>query len=202
MGRENEMDNNMENWIDTLIEYIDGCKSTPLSGGKVSVPKEEYISMLEELKSLVPRELERSRDIIAKKDSILAEAQAKADALVNNAAKEAGLMIDENEIVALANMRADEIISKSRQKAAEILDQAEEEAEGIQLGAMQYTSAMLNGLETMFQNLFDNQKEQFEGVVGGLEKNLEKIKANHAEIDTQLALWTNQDGKKEEEEEE
>lgn len=187
----------MEELIDELVAFIDGCKPTPLSGGKVSVPKEDFLVQLEELKMEIPPEIERSREIVAKKDMILSEAQNKADSLINNAAKEAGLMIDENEIVALANMRADEIIKNAKQKAEDILDQAQEEAEGIQLGAMQYTSSMLQGLETMFQTLFDNQKEQLEGIVDGLGKNLSKIKSNHAEIDTQLSLWMDQEEKKE-----
>lgn len=182
----------IEELIDELAAFIDGCKTTPLSGGKVSVPKEEFLAQLEELKLEIPPEVERSKEIVERKDMILAEAQQKADALINHAAKEAGIMIDENEIVALANMRADEIIKNAKKKAADILDQAQDEAEGIQLGAMQYTSNMLAGLENMFQTLFDNQKEQLDAMVEGLGKNLSKIKSNRAEIDTQLSLWMNQ----------
>lgn len=182
----------IEELIDELAAFIDGCKTTPLSGGKVSVPKEEFLAQLEELKLEIPPEVERSKEIVERKDMILAEAQQKADALINHAAKEAGIMIDENEIVALANMRADEIIKNAKKKAADILDQAQDEAEGIQLGAIQYTSNMLAGLENMFQTLFDNQKEQLDAMVEGLGKNLSKIKSNRAEIDTQLSLWMNQ----------
>lgn len=190
----------MEELIDELTAFIDGCKAVPLSGGKVSVPKEDFLAQLEELRLEIPSEVERSREIVAKKDMILSEAQSRADGLINNAAKEAGLMIDENEIVALANMRADEIIKNAKQKAGDILDQAQEEAEGIQLGAMQYTSTMLAGLESMFQTLYENQKEQMEIMVEGLAKNLAKIKSNKAEIDTQLSLWTSQTAKDAEEE--
>lgn len=190
----------IEELIDELAAFIDGCKTTPLSGGKVSVPKEEFLAQLEELKLEIPPEVERSKEIVERKDMILAEAQQKADALINHAAKEAGIMIDENEIVALANMRADEIIKNAKKKAADILDQAQDEAEGIQLGAMQYTSNMLAGLENMFQTLFDNQKEQLDAMVEGLGKNLSKIKSNRAEIDTQLSLWMNQSESEETEE--
>lgn len=190
----------IEELIDELAAFIDGCKTTPLSGGKVSVPKEEFLAQLEELKLEIPPEVERSKEIVERKDMILAEAQQKADALINHAAKEAGIMIDENEIVALANMRADEIIKNAKKKAADILDQAQDEAEGIQLGAMQYTSNMLAGLENMFQTLFDNQKEQLDAMVEGLGKNLSKIKSNRAEIDTQLSLWMNQPESEETEE--
>lgn len=183
----------LEDLIDELAVFLDNCKATPFSAGKVSVPKDEFLAQLEELKMEIPSEVERSREIVARKDMIIAEAQSKAEAAINNAAKEAAIMIDESEIVAMANMRADEIINAAREQAAQILADAREEAEGIQLGAMKYTSGMMAGLENMFETLFDVQKEQYGQLVEGLGANLNKIKQNRAEIDTQLSLWMDQE---------
>lgn len=188
----------IEELIEELAVFIDNCKPAPFSAGKVSVPKEEFLAQLEELKMEIPGEVERSREIVARKDLLIAEAQNKADTIVNNAAKEASIMIDENEIVAMANMRADEILKEARQKAADIIADAKEEAEGIQIGAMQYTNTMMEGLENMFQTLYDGQKAQYEELMEGLGKNLSKIKNNHAEIATQVSLWLDQEESEEE----
>jgi len=190
----------LEDLIDELAVFLDNCKATPFSAGKVSVPKEEFLAQLEELKMEIPSEVERSREIVARKDMIIAEAQAKAEAAINNAAKEAAIMIDESEIVAMANMRADEIINAAREQAAQILAEANEEAEGIQIGAMQYTSNMMAGLENMFSSLYDIQKEQYSQLIEGLGANLNKIKQNRAEIDTQLSIWVDQEEEDYEEE--
>ena len=189
----------LEDLIDELAVFLDNCKATPFSAGKVSVPKEEFLAQLEELKMEIPSEVERSREIVARKDMIIAEAQSKAEATVANAAKEAAIMIDESEIVAMANMRADEIINDAKEQAAQILADAREEAEGIQLGAMKYTSGMMAGLEGMFETLYDIQREQYGQLVEGLGANLNKIKQNRAEIDTQLSLWMDQEEDEEEE---
>lgn len=189
----------LEDLIDELAVFLDNCKATPFSAGKVSVPKEEFLAQLEELKMEIPSEVERSREIVARKEMIIAEAQSKAEATINNAAKEAAIMIDESEIVAMANMRADEIINDARNQAAQILAEAREEAEGIQLGAMKYTSGMMAGLENMFASLYDVQKEQYSQLVEGLGANLNKIKQNRAEIDTQLSLWMDQEEELDEE---
>lgn len=189
----------LEDLIDELAVFLDNCKATPFSAGKVSVPKEEFLAQLEELKMEIPSEVERSREIVARKDMIIAEAQSKAEATVANAAKEAAIMIDESEIVAMANMRADEIINDAKEQAAQILADAREEAEGIQLGAMKYTSGMMAGLEGMFETLYDIQREQYGQLVEGLGANLNKIKQNRAEIDTQLSLWMDQEEDAEEE---
>ncbi len=189
----------LEDLIDELAVFLDNCKATPFSAGKVSVPKEEFLAQLEELKMEIPSEVERSREIVARKEMIIAEAQSKAEATINNAAKEAAIMIDESEIVAMANMRADEIINDARNQAAQILADAREEAEGIQIGAMKYTSGMMAGLENMFETLYDMQREQYGQLVEGLGTNLNKIKQNRAEIDTQLSLWMDQEEDIEEE---
>lgn len=189
----------LEDLIDELAVFLDNCKATPFSAGKVSVPKEEFLAQLEELKMEIPSEVERSREIVARKEMIIAEAQSKAEATINNAAKEAAIMIDESEIVAMANMRADEIINDARNQAAQILADAREEAEGIQIGAMKYTSGMMAGLENMFETLYDMQREQYGQLVEGLGANLNKIKQNRAEIDTQLSLWMDQEEDIEEE---
>ena len=189
----------LEDLIDELAVFLDNCKATPFSAGKVSVPKEEFLAQLEELKMEIPSEVERGREIVARKDMIIAEAQSKAEATINNAAKEAAIMIDESEIVAMANMRADEIINAAKEQAAQILADAREEAEGIQIGAMKYTSGMMAGLENMFATLYDVQKEQYSQLVEGLGTNLNKIKQNRAEIDTQLSLWMDQDEAEDEE---
>ncbi len=189
----------LEDLIDELAVFLDNCKATPFSAGKVSVPKEEFLAQLEELKMEIPSEVERSREIVARKEMIIAEAQSKAEAAINNAAKEAAIMIDESEIVAMANMRADEIINDARNQAAQILADAREEAEGIQIGAMKYTSGMMAGLENMFETLYDMQREQYGQLVEGLGANLNKIKQNRAEIDTQLSLWMDQEEDIEEE---
>ena len=188
----------LEDLIDELAVFIDNCKATPFSAGKVSVPKEEFLAQLEELKMEIPSEVERSREIVARKEMIIAEAQSKAEVTIANAAKEAAIMIDESEIVAMANMRADEIINDAKNQAASILADAREEAEGIQLGAMKYTSSMMAGLENMFQTLYDVQKEQYGQLVESLGANLNKISSNRAEIDTQLSLWLDQEEETEE----
>lgn len=189
----------LEDLIDELAVFLDNCKATPFSAGKVSVPKEEFLAQLEELKMEIPSEVERSREIVARKDMIIAEAQSKAEATINNAAKEAAIMIDESEIVAMANMRADEIINAAKEQAAQILADAREEAEGIQIGAMKYTSGMMAGLENMFGTLYDMQREQYSQLVEGLGANYAKIKQNRAEIDTQLSLWLDQEEEADEE---
>ena len=67
----------IEQLIDDIYEFIESCKMQPLSQTKVIVPKDELYDLLDELKLRTPDEIKRYQKIIANKDAILADAQAK-----------------------------------------------------------------------------------------------------------------------------
>ena len=74
------MSRKIEQLIDEIEEYIDSCKYQPLSNSKILVNKEEIDELLRELRMKTPDEIKRYQKIIANRDAILADAQAKADA--------------------------------------------------------------------------------------------------------------------------
>ena len=73
------MSSKMEQIIEEIEEYIDGCKFQPLSSTKIIVNKEELEELIAELRAKTPEEVKRYQKIISNKEAILADAQAKAD---------------------------------------------------------------------------------------------------------------------------
>ena len=72
------MASRIEQIIEEIEEYIDGCKFQPLSTTKIVVNKEELEELLRELRLKTPEEIKRYQKIISNKDAILADAQSKA----------------------------------------------------------------------------------------------------------------------------
>ena len=72
------MASRIEQIIEEIEEYIDGCKYQALSSSKIIVNKDELEELLNELRSKTPEEIKRYQKIISNKDAILADAQAKA----------------------------------------------------------------------------------------------------------------------------
>ena len=72
------MSSKMEQIIEEIEEYIDGCKYQALSSSKIIVNKDELEELLNELRSKTPEEIKRYQKIISNKEAILADAQAKA----------------------------------------------------------------------------------------------------------------------------
>ena len=79
------MASRIEQIIEEIEEYIDGCKFQALSSTKIVVNKEELEEMLRELRMKTPDEIKRYQKIISNKDAILADAQQKADQIIADA---------------------------------------------------------------------------------------------------------------------
>ena len=79
------MSSRIEQIIEEIEEYIDSCKFQPLSTSKIIVNKDQIDELLRELRMKTPDEIKRYQKIIANKDAILADAQAKADGMIEEA---------------------------------------------------------------------------------------------------------------------
>ena len=79
------MSSKMEQIIEEIEEYIDGCKFQPLSSTKIIVNKEELEELIAELRAKTPEEVKRYQKIISNKEAILADAQAKAEQIIAQA---------------------------------------------------------------------------------------------------------------------
>ena len=143
------MSSRIEQLIDEIEEYIDGCKYQPLSNSKIIVNKEEIDELLRELRMKTPDEIKRYQKIISNKEAILNDARAKAEALSNDATLHTNELINEHEIMQQAYAQANEVVKMATQQAQEILDNATIEANNVRMAAMQYTDDILANVENL-----------------------------------------------------
>ena len=118
------MSSRIEQLIDEIEEYIDGCKYQTFSDTKIIVNKEEIDELLRELRMKTPDEIKRYQKIISNKEAILNDARAKAEALINEATLHTNQLINEHEIMQQAYAQANEVVTMATKQAQEILDNA------------------------------------------------------------------------------
>ncbi len=100
------MSSRIEQIIEEIEEYIDSCKFQPLSTTKIIVNKDQMDELLRELRMKTPDEIKRYQKIIANKDAILADAQAKADGMIQEAQIQTNELVSEHEIMQRINQTA------------------------------------------------------------------------------------------------
>ena len=176
------MASRIEQIIEEIEEYIDGCKPQTFSSSKIIVNREEMEELLNELRIKTPEEIKRYQKIISNKEAILADAQAKADAIIAQAQVKTDELVSEHQIMQQAYAQANEVVMIATKQAQEILDNATNDANNIRMGAMQYTDDILRNLENTISHSMDAAKARHDAYVSSLQGFLDVVTANRAEL--------------------
>ena len=176
------MTSRIEQIIEEIEEYIDNCNYQPLSKRNIVVNKEEIEELLRELRMKTPDEIKRYQKMLANKDAILADAQAKADALITQANLQLNEMISEQEIMKQAYAQANAVVEAATAQAQEILNNATADANEIRLGAMQYTDSMLANMQSIIQNTLESYNTRYSSLINSLNGYYEMINENRMEL--------------------
>ena len=172
----------IEQIISEIEEYIDGCKYQPLSNTKIVVVKEDLEDLLSELRLKTPDEIKKYQKIINNKDAIIADAKEQADAIINAAQIHTEELVNEHEIMQRAYAQANQLIENASAQAQEQLDRATEEANGIRMGALQYTDDMLANLQLIIQHSLESNEIKYKTLIASLNKDLDIVVNNRNEL--------------------
>ena len=170
------MSSRIEQIIEEIEEYIDSCKFQPLSTTKIIVNKDQMDELLRELRMKTPDEIKRYQKIIANKDAILADAQAKAEIQTNE-------LVSEHEIMQQAYAQANEIVTAATAQAQQILDNATNDANQIRIGAIHYTDDLLSQAESAIGRTLDTYTSKYDSLVNSLQECYDMVRNNRAELD-------------------
>lgn len=176
------MSSKIEQIIEEIEEFIDGCKYKALSNTHIIVDKDQIDELLHELKVKTPDEIKRYQKIISNKEAILADAREKANALINEATVHTNELINEHEIMQQAYAQANEVVTLATNQAQEILDNATIEANTMREAAMRYTDDMLANVENLIAQAMEGTAFRYEQLMSGLNTCYETVKANRAEL--------------------
>ena len=176
------MSSKIEQLIDEIEEFIDGCKYKALSSTQIIVDKEQIDELLRELRNKTPEEIKRYQKIISNKEAILADAKEKAAALINEATVHTNELINEHEIMQQAYAQANEVVTLATNQAQEILDNATIEANTMREAAIHYTDDMLANVENIIAQSMEGAAFRYEQLMTGLNNCYETVKANRAEL--------------------
>lgn len=177
------MSSRIEQIIDEIDEYLEGCKFQPLSQTKIIVNKDQIDELVRELRTKMPDEIKRYQKIIANKDAILADAQAKAESMLEEAHIHTTELVSEHEIMQQAYAQANEIVMAATEQAQQILDNATSDANDIRIGAMQYTDDLMAQAESIIGHTLDSYTTKYDGLVNSLQECYDIVRSNRAELE-------------------
>ena len=176
------MSSRMEQIIDEIQDYIEGCKYKPFSSTEILVNREELMELIDELRTKTPEEIKRYQKIISNKEAILADAQKKADQIIAQAQIQTNELVSEHQIMQQAYAQANEVVTMASKQAQEILDNATIEANELKSQAMQYMDDMLAHLENIISASTQQASANYDTLIGNLNQYRDIIQSNRSEL--------------------
>ena len=174
--------NRIEQIIGEIEEFIESCKSYPLSSSKIIVPKEELSEMLVDLRMAIPDEVAQCQKIISNQNAILTDAKSRADDMIAKANKMTEQLVDEHEIMQKAYSTANRLTEDAKIQAQGIVDSAAQEADTIRLGAIRYTDDMLRSLQTIIGHTLEGSRSRYEALQSDLQSSYDIVSSNRKEL--------------------
>ena len=176
------MSSKIEQLIEEIEDYIDGCKYQPLSKINIIVNKEEIDDLLRELRLRTPEEIKQYQKIISQREEILAKARERAAKLIDDATAQTNQLINEHEIMQQAYAQANEVVTLASEQAQQILDNAAIEAKGVRDAAMQYLDDMLEHLDTLMTHSMNTTSAYYEEFMKSMASYHNVVASNRAEL--------------------
>lgn len=172
----------IEEDILVLEEYINNCKGIMFGRNEIKVEKEVIDSMIADLKADTPTEIAQYRKMLANRENIIADANAKAEAIMNEAKIASDNLLSENQLMQQAYAKANEIVQAASIRAEEILNNATMQANEIKIGAMEYTDSELRAIETILSTAIDSTQSRTQNLIMDLSNILQVVSQNRAQL--------------------
>ena len=139
--------------IDQLESLLEDAKGSIFTPGMVKVDRDEFGGQLDELKKMLPVQLERASALMREAERRLESAQTQANAIVASAQSRAADMIKDANDQAQFLAGQENVTEIARQKARAILDQAQAKSDRLTQGADQYCTTVMEGLQAQLGKL-------------------------------------------------
>lgn len=92
----------------------------PLIKSKSIINIDEFLDMLDEMKRLLPQELQAANHLRSEKNKLIIEAQQEAQTLIEDVAREADRLVAESDITQGAYMKSKQIMNETQAEMDEL----------------------------------------------------------------------------------
>ncbi|REJ37831.1 MAG: hypothetical protein DIU84_03135 [Bacillota bacterium] len=121
--------------IDEFEQFVNERPRVPLTG-KIMFDEDDLYGFIDQLREVIPKEIQRAMQITAERDQILEQAEAQAETIVAEARQYAERLMSESAIT-----------RRAEEESGRILAQVREEARTLRREADAYAAAVLSRLE-------------------------------------------------------
>lgn len=118
----------LQDTIDDLMVHLHEAKSVPLSGNAI-VDREQFLGMLEKLRTELPDELRAARWMVREREAFISRTNEKAREIIEKARAEADELVSDSNITKEAVEEANILVRRAEGEARRLRLETEDEIE-------------------------------------------------------------------------
>lgn len=119
----------LEDLVNSLYSMVQDAWAVPLGGEKCVIERDRALDLLDELRVNLPSELKMAKDIVDKRNELIAAGKREAEAIRQQAEEAARAQVSETELVQQARRKSKEIVGNAEIQARELRRVANEYCE-------------------------------------------------------------------------
>lgn len=118
----------LQDTVDDLMVHLHEAKSVPLSGNAI-VDREQFLGMLEKLRTELPDELRAARWMVREREAFISRTNEKAREIIEKARAEADELVSDSNITKEAVEEANILVRRAEGEARRLRLETEDEIE-------------------------------------------------------------------------
>ncbi len=150
----------IEELIGTLYEMVEDAWSVPLGNDRCVLEREKVLDILDEIRAGLPTDLKMAKEIVEKRNEVIAAGKREYDSLRKQADDYAKQRLNDHEITTEARKRGEEIINSAEQKSKSLMRVADQYCEDAMKRAEDAVSQTLEELKQSRSQFRQAIKEQ------------------------------------------
>lgn len=111
---------NIEELINSLYDFIQDAKSLPLSADKCMLERDKALDILDEIIARLPGELKQSRAIVESRNELIGQARRESENILKQAQEKANEMVTKEAIYVEAKRQCQDMVLQTQVRLAEL----------------------------------------------------------------------------------
>ena len=111
---------NIEELINSLYDYIQDAKNLPLSADKCVLERDKALDILDEIIARLPGELKQSRAIVESRNELIGQARRESENILRQAQEKANEMVTKEAIYVEAKRQCQDMVLQTQVRLAEL----------------------------------------------------------------------------------
>ncbi|MBI2166214.1 MAG: hypothetical protein HYU29_07430 [Chloroflexi bacterium] len=168
--------------IDRLENLVTSASRVPATH-KVILDLERVLSLVDQLRLGVPKDVQDAEQILAKKETLLNHALMEARRIKTSAEEESRSRVDQSEIVKGANRRAEQTLAEAKAKADEMVKAVQDHAQKVRQDANTYAQDRIADSNNYARDVLYSLEQQLSNLLGSIRRGLDVLDVEREELE-------------------